>query len=36
MGSFLGSGREAGEGDGNPLLLAWRIPWTEGLGNYSI
>ena len=25
-----GSGRFPGEGNGNPLL-AWRIPWTEGL-----
>ena len=28
-----GSGRSPGEGNGNPSsILAWRIPWTEELG----
>ena len=31
-GSIPGSGRSAGEGNGNPLQwisIAWKIPWTE-------
>ena len=32
-GSFPGSGRSPGEGNGYPLqYLAWRIPWTEEPG----
>ena len=30
LGSIPGSGRSAGEGNGNPLQYScWRIPWTE-------
>ena len=32
MGSVPGWGRSPGEGNGNPLQLAWEIPWTEELG----
>ena len=32
-GSFPGSGRSPGGGNGNPpSILAWRIPWTEKPG----
>ena len=31
-GSIPGSGRSPGEGNGNPSILAWRIPWTEEPG----
>ena len=31
-GSIPGSGRSPGEGNGNPSILAWRIPWTEKPG----
>ena len=27
-----GSGRSSGEGNGNPGILAWEIPWTEEPG----
>jgi len=45
MGSIPGSGRSAGEGNGNPLLvlatqlssiLAWNIPWTEEPGRLQL
>ena len=29
LGSITGSGRTPGEGNGNQLQLAWRIPWIE-------
>ena len=29
MGSVPGLGRSPGEGNGNPLILAWEIPCTE-------
>ena len=33
VGSFPGSGRSPGEGNGNhSSILAWRIPWTEESG----
>ena len=33
LGSILGSGRSAGEGNGNhSSVLVWRIPWTEESG----
>ena len=33
LGSIPGSGRSAGEGNGNPSsTIAWKIPWTEELG----
>ena len=35
LGSIPGSGRSAGEGNGNPLQwisIAWKIPWTEEPG----
>ena len=32
QGSIPGLGRSTGEGSGNPLLLAWRIPWREEPG----
>ena len=33
VGSFPGSGRSPGEGNGNhSSILAWRIPWTEEHG----
>ena len=28
LGSIPTSGRSSGEGNGNPLFLAWKIPWT--------
>ena len=31
-GSTPGLGRSSGEGNGNPLLYSWRIPWTEEHG----
>ena len=31
-GSNPGAGRSPGEGNGNPSILAWEIPWTEGPG----
>ena len=27
-----GLGRSPGKGNGNHSILAWEIPWTEGLG----
>ena len=37
MGSVPGSGRFPGGGHGGPLhTLAWRIPWTEEPGGYSL
>ena len=30
--SLGGLGRSPGEGTGYPLLLAWKIPWTEEPG----
>ena len=38
MGLIPGSGRSSGEENGNPLrssILAWEIPWTEELEDYS-
>ena len=36
MGSVPELGRTLGEGNGNPLnILAWIIPWTEELVDYS-
>ena len=32
LGSIPVLGRYPGEGNGNPLLLAWKIPWTEEPG----
>ena len=33
LGSFPGSGRSPGEGNGNPLQYSyWKIPWTEEPG----
>ena len=32
LGFIPGSGRFPGEGNGNPLQFAWRIPWTEEPG----
>ena len=32
LASIPGSGRSPGEGNGNPLQYAWRIPWTEEAG----
>ena len=33
LGSICGSGRNLGEGNGNPLQYScWRIPWTEKPG----
>ena len=35
-GSIPGLGRSPGGGHDNPLsILAWRIPWIEGLVSYS-
>ena len=31
-GSIPGSGRSPGEGNGNSITLACRIPWTQGTG----
>ena len=31
-GSIPGSGRSPEEGNGNPLTLAWKIPWMEEPG----
>ena len=31
----LGQGRSPGEGNGSPLLLAWKLPWTEELVGYN-
>ena len=31
-GSIPGWGRSPGEGNGNPPILAWKIPWTEKPG----
>ena len=31
-GSIPGSGRFPGEGNGNPVFFAWKIPWTEEPG----
>ena len=31
-GLIPGLGRSLGEGKGNPLLRAWRIPWAEEPG----
>ena len=31
-GSIPGAGRSPGEGSGNPSILAWEMPWTEGSG----
>ena len=28
VGLIPGLGRSPGEGNGSPLLLAWKIPWT--------
>ena len=34
VGSFPGSGRSPGEGNGNPLQNScWEIPWTEEPGS---
>ena len=36
LGLIPGSGRSPGAGNGNPSsILAWEIPWTEGLPGYS-
>ena len=36
MGSIPGLGRGPGEGQAtHSSILAWRIPWTEGLVGYS-
>ena len=36
VGPIPGSTRFPGEGNGNPpLILAWRIPWTEEPGGLS-
>ena len=32
LGSIPGSGRSPGKGNGNPPILAWKIPWTEKPG----
>ena len=31
-GSIPGLGKSPGRGHGNPLFLAWRVPWTEEPG----
>ena len=33
--SIPGLGKSPGEENGNPGILAWRIPWTEEPGDYS-
>ena len=36
-GGIPGSGRSPGGGDGTySSILAWRIPWTEEPGSYSL
>ena len=36
VGSIPGSGRSSGEGNGDHSSnLAWEIPWSEGLADYS-
>ena len=32
VGSIPGSGRSPGVGNGNPGILAWKIPWAEETG----
>ena len=32
VGSMPGLGRYPGEGNGNPGILAWKIPWTAEPG----
>ena len=35
--SISGLGRSSGKGNGNRFhILAWKIPWTEGLASYSL
>ena len=34
--SISGSGRSSGEGNGNPGILAWEIPWTEEPGRIIV
>ena len=34
-GVHPGSRRSPGGGHGNPLILSWRIPWTEEPGGYT-
>ena len=36
VGLIPGLGRSSGEGNGNSNILAWKIPWTEELGEYSL
>ena len=33
--SIPGLGKSPREENGNPGILAWRIPWTEEPGDYS-
>ena len=35
-GSIPGLGRSLREGNGNPLHLAWEIPWTEEPGGATV
>ena len=35
MGLIPRLGRSPGRGNGNSMILAWRIPWTGEPGSYS-